>query len=194
MSTAYALRAGNSGPVFGGNNGDVLTLGADGKASFEPATSGGDHKVAVTGSDTTPDYLNAKVSAGDGIELAVLNPGADEVLEISTPGAPSFPIEDNAGNVTGAQGISVADHLARFFTLTGNATLTVNGLVAGRSQWFQFRVIQGGAGSFSLSIVGAKTPGGLGLLLSTAIGANDLVSGFWNGSEIYAQVVGLAFS
>ena len=48
----------------------------------------GDVAVAVSGDDTTPGNLEAKVVAGTNITLATLNPGANETLEISaTSGA-----------------------------------------------------------------------------------------------------------
>jgi hypothetical protein len=45
-------------------------------------TSVGDHKVQVTAADTTPDYLFPKLAAGALIALAVLNPAANEDVEI----------------------------------------------------------------------------------------------------------------
>ena len=49
------------------------------------ASSTGDHKVAVTAADPTPDYLAAKLSGGAGVTLTVL-PG--EQLQIGVTGAP----------------------------------------------------------------------------------------------------------
>jgi hypothetical protein len=43
-------------------------------------------KVKVSATDTTEDYLSQKVSAGTGIALAVLNPGANEQLSITNIG------------------------------------------------------------------------------------------------------------
>lgn len=42
-----------------------------------------DHKVMVNATDTTPDYLDAKVVAGANITLDVLNPAGNAELEIS---------------------------------------------------------------------------------------------------------------
>lgn len=47
----------------------------------------GSNLVVVTNSDTTPGTLQDKTSSGNGIVRTVLNPGANETLEIST----SFP-------------------------------------------------------------------------------------------------------
>jgi len=42
MSKAFQLRAGQSGPVYDGNAGDVLTMQADGTSKFLPGGGGGD--------------------------------------------------------------------------------------------------------------------------------------------------------
>ena len=55
-------------------------------------------KVLVDGSDTTADFLNPKIAAGAGITLAVLNPGANEQLEITATAAS----EDHKVSVTAA--------------------------------------------------------------------------------------------
>lgn len=47
----------------------------------------GDHKVLVDGADTTPDFLSPKLAAGAGITLAVLNPGANEQVQINATGS-----------------------------------------------------------------------------------------------------------
>ena len=52
-----------------------------------PIGVGGDEKVRVSGTDTTQGYLGAKLSAGANISFAVLNPGANEILQITA--APS---------------------------------------------------------------------------------------------------------
>jgi hypothetical protein len=44
-------------------------------------------KVKVSGSDTTTNYLGSKLSAGTGIALTTVNPGANEVIQISAPGS-----------------------------------------------------------------------------------------------------------
>lgn len=49
--------------------------------------TGVDEKVKASATDTTPDFLDQKLAAGDGIALALLNPGADEEIQISVEGA-----------------------------------------------------------------------------------------------------------
>lgn len=46
-------------------------------------SSGVDEKSKVSVNDTTTDYLNNKLLAGDGILLAIQNPGANEQLRIT---------------------------------------------------------------------------------------------------------------
>lgn len=46
----------------------------------------GDRKTRTTAADTTPGFLSSKIVAGANVALAVLNPGADETLEISATG------------------------------------------------------------------------------------------------------------
>lgn len=51
-----------------------------------PASSGGasDNKVKITGTDTTADYLDASIDEGEGINLSILNSGADESIQVSS--------------------------------------------------------------------------------------------------------------
>jgi len=44
----------------------------------------GDRKVLVSGNDTTPGYLNDEISVNGRISKQILNPGADEKLELYT--------------------------------------------------------------------------------------------------------------
>lgn len=100
----------------------------------------------------------------------------------------------NVGNVGAVAAVNFASFGAQEIVLTANCTLTVSGFTPGKAQWVQLHVQQDATGSRTLSIVGARTPGALGLTLSTAGGAIDLVSLFWSGSFLYASVAGLAFA
>jgi len=196
MNPSLQLRGGNAGQTFEPSTpGYVLAIDDDGlSVKPVPIEAGGDHKVSVSSADQVPNYLSSKIAAGTNIDAEVIAPGADELLLLSVSPALNFPAEDNAGNVTGAVPVSLADSLTRRFTLTGNATVLLTGLPATRACWFQLKVIQGGTGSYTLTLTGAKTPGGAGLTLSTPVGAQDIVSGYWDGTTIYAQVAGLAFA
>lgn len=57
-----------------------ITLG--GELNCDCAT-GGDGKILITGADTTPGYASAKIVAGTNTTLTVLNPGANETLQIN---------------------------------------------------------------------------------------------------------------
>jgi hypothetical protein len=55
----------------------------DSLGTFNPRSAGtDDKKVKVTSADTVPSFLRDALDPAGGIELTVLNPGADEVLEI----------------------------------------------------------------------------------------------------------------
>ena len=69
--------------------GVTVTSTGVGSVDIDVPTQTGDHKVAVTGADTTPNYLGSKLTAGTGITLTVLNPGANEEIEISAGSATS---------------------------------------------------------------------------------------------------------
>ena len=78
-------------------------------------TTGGaaeDHKVAVTGADAVPGFLQAKLVQGTNIVLTLLNPGGNEKIKIDAGGAAlgvpfAAAFYDGAGAAT-----SVADYLA----------------------------------------------------------------------------------
>lgn len=170
------LHQGSSGPTIEPSTpGYVLTVQSDGRSVA--AAPGG------TGVIDASEVVND--SSAPGMSVA-------DALNILTT-VPSFPPPHDNGNLTGAASVSVLSNLYQQFTLTGNVTLTVNDLISGRSQWGQFRAIQGAGGSHTLAIVGAKTPGSNGLTLSTAAGSRDLISWSWDGTELDVIVGGLAF-
>jgi hypothetical protein len=199
ISLPFNFRLPPSGPnalkVVGPGNfaHNVLTVTADGKSVYWAPAGGGEVDsvfgrsgvvVAVAGDYDASEITNDSAAPGANVNAAL--------TALAT--TPSFPPPNNAGNITGAANLSLLSSLDRTLTLTGNAVVTLTNLIAGRAQWFQLKVIQGGAGSFTLSIVGARTPGGLGLTLSTAVGAQDLLSGYWDGTNVYIQVAGLGFA
>lgn len=63
-------------------------------------------RVKVSGSDTVADWLSSKLAAGTGISLSVLNPGADERLQITATGASAVSMLQGSGdpNTGGAIG------------------------------------------------------------------------------------------
>lgn len=174
---SLVLRGGPSGPTFAPSTpGYVLTVQSDGKSVAPAPGSAG----AIDLSEVVNDSLVPGLTGADAVNNIGVNP--------------NYPAEHDNGNSGATKTIDFSSGLAQKLTLTANCTLTCTGLVASRTQWPQLKVVQGGAGSFTLTIVGAKTPGGLGVTLSTAVGAVDLVGLYWDGALLNAQVSGLAFS
>lgn len=70
-------------------NGAKLTLGDSARPIFSFLVAAGTetNKVSVTGADTTPDFLRAKVQSTDGsVVITTVNPGANEKVDLSVPG------------------------------------------------------------------------------------------------------------
>lgn len=66
-------------------NGDqYLSKGIISAADWVLLTPSIDDKVRVSNADTTSGHLDTKISAGTGISTAILNPGANESLQISS--------------------------------------------------------------------------------------------------------------
>jgi len=70
--------------------------------TLAPVAVIGDKFVAVTSADTTPGYLQDKVQAGANITLSVVNPGANEKLQITSSGG-------GGGGLTGVQNVGGGD-------------------------------------------------------------------------------------
>jgi len=83
------------------SSGQVLTATGATAATWQTPAPSADVAVKVTGADTTAGNLNAKIAAGANISLAVLNPGVNEQLEItSTGGTDADAVHDNvAGEI-----------------------------------------------------------------------------------------------
>jgi len=58
------------------------------KVTYSVSAGASDHKVLVDGADTTADYLAAKIVAGTGVSLTILNPGGNEEIQINNTGVP----------------------------------------------------------------------------------------------------------
>ncbi len=107
---------------------------------------------------------------------------------------PGFPNEVANVNVAGVASIDLSRGAAQKLTLGASASVSVLGLTAGQPTWWQVKLVQGGAGSFVPTFVGAKTPGGTALVVSAPAASVDIISGYWDGTTNYVQVAGLAFS
>lgn len=172
------LRSGTSGPAFVGVlQDDVLLWDTAEKKWFV-----GPFPAGVL---TTDDVINFSLVPGVTTSDALDNVGVN----------PNFPPEHNNGASGAAFLVGFASSLAQSLTLTANCTVALGGFVAGRTQWAQLKLIQGGGGGFTATIPGAKTPNnGAGLTLSAAAGAIDIISIYWDGAIPYALVGALRFA
>ncbi len=176
MTQFLQLRSGTSGPPFVGVlQDDVLLWDTTQKKWFV-----GRFPAGVL---TTDDIVNFSLVPGVTTSEALDNVGVN----------PNYPPEHNNGASGAAFLVGFASSLAQSLTLTANCTIACGGFVAGRTQWAQLKLIQGGGGGFSVTI-NAETPGGAGLTLSVAAGAVDIVSLYWDGAILFATVGGLAFA
>jgi hypothetical protein len=80
--------------------------------------------------------------------------------------------------------LSQADNTFAFITLTGNTTLTISNAAQGKSLYL--RVVQGGAGSFTLTFpAGVKFPGGSAIDWNTTAGSVNVFSLVASSSSAY---------
>ena len=119
----HAIRTTNGG-------GTDLTMGdvADGEVLQRSGTSivgaaaiTSDELAGVTAADTTPSYLDAKIAVADGATKAILNPGANEQLQISAPAltaSPPVEIDKSAAVIGVATASARADHKHDISTAT----------------------------------------------------------------------------
>jgi len=81
--------------TYAGQGNKVVTVkGAEDGVEFITLSGGVDtFKAKVSANDTTEDFLESKVVAGDGITVTVLNDGANEQLRVTAvvSGLPAFP-------------------------------------------------------------------------------------------------------
>jgi len=96
---------------------------------FLPAIGGDTYRVRVSADDTTPDYLEAKVTSADGsVVISVVNDGADEDLDLSVAVYVAGEIGDHADDPDA--------HHNQVHVLATTAGLgadhTVSGLTAGQ--------------------------------------------------------------
>lgn len=88
--------------------------------SLSPVPVVGDKLVAVTSADTTPGYLASKIQAGANITLSVINPGANEKLQITSSGG-------GGGGLTDVQNVGGGDGEI-FRDITGGDTINLKTL------------------------------------------------------------------
>lgn len=98
---------------------------------------GGNDKVKVDAADTTENFLFPKLAAGAGIALAILNPGANESIQVTATGGVSATSDRSnkhmAASATAADGdlacaTAVAQNPAPSTTNGGYIQVIVDGL------------------------------------------------------------------
>lgn len=175
-----------------GSHSDVSIVSpADGDALLYDTASGtwkngaggaGDtFKAMVSADDTTPGYLSSKLTAGPNITLNVLNPGANEVIEIEATGGSTLPQPLDVTDTPqfAGLGLGVAADAARLINgtmtsnLTGTATLSANYI----SQVFSGSTSGGQTGfNFNTTISGASSGNNSGLLSTLIVSAANTSS------------------
>lgn len=119
-------------------------------------------------------YLNGETQAGNSVSLP-------SEFDNGSQAGPTYTLDWNDGQ-------------NQLITLTGNiTTLTLTAPSAGVGK-FLLRVVQGGAGSFTITWPGTVLwPLGTAPTLSIGVGDVDIVTMYWNGTNYYA-VASLNFS
>jgi len=80
-----------------------------------------DEKVKASSTDTTANYLENKLTAGSGITLTKLNPGADEEIEIASTGGSDTSIYTDNGTIGSGRVATLTDTL----TWTGGQEIRI---------------------------------------------------------------------
>jgi len=141
------------------------------------SNSSTDEKVKVSADDTTPGYLEAKISAGLGITLSTVNPAGNETL--------NFAVDESAltlDNIGGTLGISKGG--------TGQITanLAFNALAPSQAtNGNKFLTTNGTDTSWSLVSLTSSITGTLGV----ANGGTGTATTFTEGSIVFAGTSGV---
>lgn len=73
-------------------------------------------------------------------------------------------------------------------TLTSSGSLTLSNPTNGAT--YKLRIVQGGAGNFTIAWPAIKWSGGVAPTLGTAVGSEDIVTLYYNGTSYYGQFAG----
>lgn len=115
-------------PLSGG--GVVNFLRADG--TWAAPAGATDELVKVSAADTTTGFLNPKLSPGAGLTSTILNPAANEVLELDVVANADGSITVNANDIQVGVLATDAQHGTRGGgTLHADATIAVSGFMSG---------------------------------------------------------------
>lgn len=121
--------------------------------------------------------------------MLVRNPPSGPTVKLAS--FLSVPDNVNVGNVAS---IDWSKGPAQRLTVGASCSISSLGLPAKQPTWVQLKVVQGGAGSFVPFFLNCFTPGGTPLTFSTAAGAVDIVSLYWDGQFLYAAPPLLGFA
>ena len=154
--------------------------------------------VKATVADTTPSFLGSKLADGTFITFAVLNPGANEQVEISFDAATFVAaLLDTVHVFTANQSVApvalvdaatilvdAAESNNFGVTLGGNRTLdNPTNLTAGMV--LNFQIVQDGTGNRTLAFDTLYTfPGGSAPVASTGAGEVDFMSCYYDGTAL----------
>jgi hypothetical protein len=98
-----------------------------------------------------------------------------------------MPVVYAVGNVTGSTTLNLNNGNYQSLTLTGNTTITsITAPTSGKPGPVVLFVTSGGA--YTLTITGAKTISGNGILITTGTGGSpvtDVLSGIYDGSTLW---------
>ncbi len=117
--------------------------------------------------------------------------GTTTTKDLQVTGGQGRLTEYDAGNLTGAKTIDFNNGNNQLGTLTGNTTLTLSNPAIGC--WYQFRFVQGGAGSYTVTWPATvKWQSGVAApTLTTTVGRTDVIALFYNGTNYLGTIVGL---
>lgn len=169
-----------------------------GMFSIRPSAtiSGVQNSLSVTSANTGGSPSLEAVGGDSNINLALSSKGTGS---ISFNGTTTFVtstglVSSQTGFVspefsagTGAPGtINWSSGQNQTRTLTSSGSITLSNPVNGAT--YKLRVVQGGSGSYTITWPTIKWAGGVAPTLSTAVGAEDIVTLYYNGTSYYGQV------
>lgn len=190
---------------------DAAVSGAQNYLAFYSTNTGGSPYMVPAGGDANIHLtLYGKGTGGlrlCGTATTVSGSGAISTSEafihsgstahtISTTGAVSF----TGAVVQSTKGFAAAEYSAgsgapgtitwsngqnQVRTLTSSGTMTFASPTAGAT--YKLRIVQGGSGSYTITWPTIKWAGGAAPTLSTAVGAIDIVTLYYNGTDYYGQ-------
>lgn len=200
-AVGVTINGGGAAVAMAASYGDYVTLYRESESNwlaFRAVSTGGStdaFTVKATVADTTPSFLDDKLAAASFIALAVLNPGANEQVQISFDAAGfvaallasvnEYTANQSVAQValTDAATIVVDAELSNNFavTLGGNRTLdNPTNLTAGMV--LNFVIEQDGTGNRTLAFDTLYTfPGGTVPTASTGAGDVDFMSCYYDG-------------